>query len=319
MARRPRHTEYGQMYEMVFRAKEGIPLPCTNYMNLLVSGTLAKTLKRGGITLCDFVVMGNHWHILFVPHCKSKLRHFCAELKSTLTRLVKRVLGLESSLHLWDGRSSIVRILDIDQAKERVIYLYNNPAKASLVTSIANYPGVSSWKAYSRATPTLNARVDIMCPFVRERNVGAIGVKTAQAYEEELRAQVQEKIRMVVEPHAWMEAFGITEDEDVALVHQEILDSIKANETQLALIRRQKRKALMSRRLLTTQKPTITGWKPKKKERRIFFLSSCKHLRLEYLRYFEAFCSTCRKLYEAWKAGTYPKDWPPEAYLPQHP
>ena len=67
------------------------------------------------------------------------------------------------------------------------------------------------------------------------------------------------------------------------------------------------------------QRPTVTGWKPKTKERRLFFLSSCKQLRLEFLRYFEAFCSTCRELYKAWKAGTYPKDWPPEAYLPQHP
>jgi len=319
MARRPRHIESGQLYEMVFRAKEGIPLPCTEYMNLLVSGTLAKTLERGGVTLCDFVSMGNHWHILFVPHCKSKLRDFCAELKSTLTRIVKRVLGLQESLHLWDGRSTTMQVLDIDKAKERIVYLYSNPAKANLVSSITRYPGVSSWAAYSRATPTLNARVESLYPFVRERHIKAIGTKTSQAYEEELRALVERDIPLVVEPHAWMEAFGITDDEEVALVHEEILDRIKANEEQLAVERRQKKRTLMSRRLLTTQRPTVTGWKPKTKERRLFFLSSCKQLRLEFLRYFEAFCSTCRELYKAWKAGTYPKDWPPEAYLPQHP
>lgn len=42
MARKPRHIEVGKMYEMVFRAKEGIPLPCTEYMNSLVSSKLAK-------------------------------------------------------------------------------------------------------------------------------------------------------------------------------------------------------------------------------------------------------------------------------------
>jgi hypothetical protein len=319
MARRPRHIESGQMYEMVFRAKEGIPLPSNNYMNLLILGRLAKALEHEGITLCDFVAMGNHWHILFVPHCKSRLRNFCAELKSSLTRTVKRVLGLEKSLHLWDGRSSIPQILDIDEAKKRVVYLYSNPAKANLVNSITKYPGVSSWTAYTEAKPTLHARVEIKCPFVRERHVEAIGEKTPQAYEEELRAQIEREIPITVEPHAWMEAFGITEDEDVAAVHQEILDSIRANEAQLASERRRKRMKLMSRRLLTTQKPTITGWQPKQRERRIFFLSSCKQMRLEFLRYFEAFCSTCRELYKAWKAGIYPKDWPPEAYLPQHP
>ncbi len=40
---------------------------------------------------------------------------------------------------------------------------------------------------------------------------------------------------MEVEPHAWMTAFGITEDEDVARLHQEILGTIKASEAQLAL------------------------------------------------------------------------------------
>jgi hypothetical protein len=319
MARRPRHIVSGQLYEMVFRAKEGIPLPSTGYMNLLVSGLLAKALEPGGITLCAFVAMGNHWHILFMPHCKSKLRNFSAVFKSSLTKAVKRVLGHQESLHLWDNRSSKIQVLDIDKAKERFAYLYSNPAKANLVTSITNYPGVSSWEAYSQATPTLDARVEIYCPFVREKHIPPIGEMQPHTYGELLRAQVEREITMTVEPHAWMQAFGIAEHDDVALIHQQILDSLTANEAQCAQDRRQKRKKVMSRRLLTTQRPTVTGWKPKKKERRIFFLSSCKDMRLEFLRYFETFCHTCRTLYEAWKAGIYPKEWPPEAYLPQHP
>lgn len=52
MARKPRHIAVGKMYEMVFCGKDGIPLPCTEYMNLLVVSRLAKVLEQRGLTLC---------------------------------------------------------------------------------------------------------------------------------------------------------------------------------------------------------------------------------------------------------------------------
>jgi hypothetical protein len=69
-----------------------------------------------------------------------------------------------------------------------IVYLYSNPAKANLVSSIARYPEGSSWDTYSRVTPTLNARVEGAYPFVRKGHIKAIDAKTSQAYEDELRA-----------------------------------------------------------------------------------------------------------------------------------
>ena len=321
MARRPRHTKVGEPYEMVFRAREGIPFPCNDYMNLIIFGLLAKCLSRQGITLCHFVFVGNHPHLLLVPHCKSKLRHFHSQIKSSLTRVVKRVTGMETNenLQLWDGRSTLMQILDIDKAIERIVYLYSNPAKANLVESIKEYPGVSSWDAYSEVKDTLDAQLVVECPYIPEKRISPLNNKTPETYEEELQTLVQKKIPLVLKPNLWMKSFGIAADQDVANINQQILERLRGNEKTIRDERKLRDKKVISRRELINQAPTTSGWKPKTKERRIHFLSSCKEMRIEFIEYYESFCNKCRQVYEEWKKGTPPINWPSEAYLPQPP
>ena len=92
--------------------------------------------------LCGYVVMGNHLHIIVVCHRDEEaITKFHMELKKKLNETIKALLN-EPHLLLWDGQTSVIQILDLGKAIERIAYCYANPANAHLTDTIEKYPGL---------------------------------------------------------------------------------------------------------------------------------------------------------------------------------
>jgi hypothetical protein len=88
MARQRRVIFENSLYEIVPRAREGLPLPPTNTTNQLLSGILARTQRDEKVTLCNFVDMNNHSHQHAIPNEPSQVTKFYMEYQKKIMEIL---------------------------------------------------------------------------------------------------------------------------------------------------------------------------------------------------------------------------------------
>src|SRR5262245_3172890 len=128
------------MYEICFRARNGIPLPALRTIELIIKSALARAQRDGKVTICHHIWNGTHCHILLIVRDAELFVKFYMELKKKLTDAIKRLLAVKW-MNIWERRVTVARVKDLEAAKERVVYLYANPAQDDLEESIDRYPG----------------------------------------------------------------------------------------------------------------------------------------------------------------------------------
>lgn len=322
MSRSRRRIVSGDLYEMCFRARSGIPFPPSMIIKLLLKSALARTQRDFKMKLVHIMIMGNHIHLFAIPYDVSMCSKFCCEVQKKLTDYLKCLLGVDE-LHLWEGRPTIAKVLNLDYAIERIAYFFANPAAANLVDNIEQYPGLSSYQATVDNQSNLDAIVVEECPWIRQPTIAQLPTRKPTGRQDcyfanQLRSANRLTHDLILEPNAWMKCFGITSSAQVKEINERILESTKSKEAQARELRvREGKMPMGAKRLL--QVPIMAAHKPKKKGRKIYVLSSIKELRINYIREFKEFCRECRRCYEAWKAGQTNVVWPPGAFRPPMP
>jgi len=242
MPKTRRYLPSGQVYEACIRVKEGLPFATLGLISTILEGSMARAQRDSKITICHFVWMANHLHILFIVHDAWQCSAFFCELQKKITDAMKKLLNLEHLL-LWESRPSIARILDIDTAKQRIAYFYCNPAKANLVDSIDHYPGLSSWRAFNSAPPELTAKDSKEVPWYRSRHLPvlhsrSISERRDKQHLEDLRKKKHRLHSLAIYPNAWMRVFDVSETEEVKAINAGIMESVRASEGSYAALRK---------------------------------------------------------------------------------
>ncbi|MBN8550885.1 MAG: hypothetical protein J0M12_16340, partial [Deltaproteobacteria bacterium] len=270
------------------------------------------------VILCDFIWMGNHAHLLIVAQDAAQCRNFYMELQRKITEYVKRSLGL-AHLNLWEGAPMLAEILDLEKAISRVVYFYSNPARAHLVETISDYPGLCSWQLiyveksqHSKEVPWIRFPAVRILPsrqlsdrqdcFITKRLCDGATVKHALTYNFD----------------AWMKCFGICEPQEVQSVRDRIRSEVLKIETDLKVKRQTERRRVLGA-LRLKQLPIAQSHTPKKKQRAVFVLSSNAQVRKSYIALVNALCQKCTELYKLARSGVSPLEWPPGMFLPPLP
>jgi hypothetical protein len=267
--------------------------------------------------------MNNHSHSIAVSVTSENLSKFHMELKKKTTDAVKALLGL-SSLTLWEKRTGVFRIATLEDAIERVIYVYSNPSNAGLSDSIEQYPGISSWTIFKECKPEINAEVEIEARWYPVSEIPQLPANRRLSPQEDLalcrKLKESEKAMrhpIVVKPFKWLETYGVTEPQEIERIRQKIISRVSENERENALARAKSGRESASPSALRGDL-FMKPHEPKKKERKIFLICSDKALRLELLEAFRHLVSKCRECYQKAKAGIR-VEWPPGTFTPWFP
>ncbi len=316
MGRRRRYFESGRMYEITLRARTGLPFPHWCLMQLLLASALARTQRIGYVILCHFLWMANHAHILVVVRDAESCKRFYMELQKKITDYMKRLLG-KHYLDLWEGEPAVIAILDLDEAINRVRYLYCNPARANLVDKIQDFPGYSTWGYYSQVSADLTAKYVSRTPWVRQYHIQPLkrGLIT-RAEDEQLAAVLRVKPRrfheLVVYPNAWMRCFNVTEEKDIAAINRRIIGAIQDSEDSHRKLRKAERKGVIGAERLRRE-PIMKEHTPKKNDRKIFAVSTVKEVRMGYIEKVLWICAQCDALAARQRRGER-VIWPPGVF-----
>ena len=247
--------------------------------------------------------------------------NFYQELQKKITECFKRLTG-KTHLTLWEGDPIVAEVLDLDKAIEKIAYIYANPARANLTETIGQYPGLSSWSEFTQIAPSLNASSSKRVPWIKFSTVPQLRSLNPSKHEdqriaEELISKAKIEHTLNYHPNAWMAAFGIEDEKEIAEINNRIKERLKEKEELAEQKRREEKKPLFGADALRMQR-IMRPHTPSKRERRIFVLSSIAELRIEYIARFKEFCQWCRECYSLLKQGGNPI-WPPGALRPPAP
>lgn len=261
--------------------------------------------------------MSNHVHMqVFSLDCTA-LTHFHERLKKRLSDFLKRLLGL-SHLRLWDDRTTLGEVLDVEAAISRIVYGFLNPVRAGLVRSIEDYKGCNTWREFLSAPADVNASIEKEVPWVLATDIKPLSqVNPSLSEERNLlgtlhdKASQRETHKVKIMPFKWLEAFGIVEPEEIESIRQRIIKNVREVEASLSP---KKTGAHKLDGFVVTD-----DYVPPKKERKVFMYASTKERRWEYLELYRWFTAECMKCFELLKQGAEKIPWPPECFRPPGP
>jgi hypothetical protein len=258
--------------------------------------------------------------MLLVAKDPESLTKFYGVLEKVVTDHIKRLLNIPR-LRLWEGRVSVIRILDPESAVRRIAYFYANPAKEYLVRTISEYPGVSSYQSFQAAIGRSSIDVvDIQnIPWIRPKYI--IPIKSNRL----ARIEDQQIVNHLVSvsyyannfetaPNEWMRPFNIA-NEDAPKWNQAIVRLLADKEEEArkqAII--DKREIVGARALRRSR--IFADHIPKKDGKKIFFIGRNLAQHVSSLR---RLCLRCTELFWKYARHGMPVRWPPGVFPPRSP
>jgi hypothetical protein len=238
------------------------------------------------------------------------------KVTDTVRRLTKR-----RRLNLWEKRPSVVRLAGLEDAIKRLVYIFLNPAKAGLVNSIDEYPGLTTWKAFTVCEPSVKAEFRMKAYWTRVSRLEALppGNRLSPAQDRAMAARLRESedveaYDLLIKPLAWLELFGVTDPSRIELIRQRIIQEVYAGEAKFAKERLAQGRGIMGASRLRHQE-YLKPHTPQKKERSIFLICGDPKMRRRLIQEFQDIVAKCRRCYQALKAGL-PHEWPVGTFVP---
>lgn len=290
---------------------------------MIVQHALARSQRDEKLYLCHDVWNGSHPHLLVLTKDAEQCKRFYTEVQKKITDCLKRLFGLDY-LCIWEGRPTVALIADVDEAINRISYLYANPAQDNLETSIERFPGISSWSDFLQIIEEPNLSVSVSQEVLRLRlpNFPKFQSFSPSFAQEQggirlLKRRNSETQFLIRHPNMWMRAFGIRET-GVPGINRLIVKKLRRREELANWLRKLSGKSVLGSMKLKSQ-PILKPHKPKKKERKVFYFGSCNEARKQFLGEFEEFCLECANCFKEWLSGNFLVQWPPGAFKPPLP
>ena len=170
MAHPRRWIRSRKLYEVSFHVREGLPFVPTEYMTAIIKSVTARAQTLYPTDINKLLWMLNHPHMLLRPYDAEDFVRFIGYTMKETNESLKRLLGLKRQA-LWIRRPFIAEIGDLEKAKKRVAYLYNNPTKAGLENSIERYPGFNTWKLEDSENYMLDRTVAEEVPYITRTKI----------------------------------------------------------------------------------------------------------------------------------------------------
>jgi hypothetical protein len=264
--------------------------------------------------------MVSHAHQLVIPNEPSQQVNFYMEYQKKVTDTAKK-LTKRKQLNLWEERPSVVEVAQLEDAIKRHIYIFCNPAKAGLVESIDEYPGLSSWNAFKTCEPSVNAEVrikaywtpvSVLGPLPDGDRLSPIGDKVMAQELRELEGTME--YDLVLKPLSWLGLYGVTDPTMIEKIRQRIIKEVYENESDFRKKRVEEQRPVLGATRLRQQK-YFKPHTPKKRERRIFVICGCNERRPQIIASRKETSRKHKKCTELRKQGL-PHEWPPGTFIP---
>ncbi len=146
MPRRHRIGTPGFVYHVMNRANRRDTLFFSNDDFLAFENVLLEAKWRCHVTLLDYVIMRNHFHLVVQPSIEGQLSRFMHWLTMTHTQRWHVQHGTTGTGALYQGRFKAVPVQNDSHFLTVARYVQRNPVRAGLVTLVQDWRWSSAWR-----------------------------------------------------------------------------------------------------------------------------------------------------------------------------
>ena len=311
-----KYHPHGSVLFCTLSLEEGLLLLANPLCQAIVKSCLAAACEMYPVRICHMIVEATHIHLVLVvinpDHVESFFRHF----KTDSAHMINGLLG-RNKRTVWCESYDSPIVLTPTRALIAIAYLYSNPAKDNLETSIDRYPGFSTWRMFQSGKVTRQWK-RLRRPQFTYIPRDANNPRGYAKFAEEILAASDEMQTFTLEPNAWMEAFGYHSPEQQQKMNGLLVARIRFLEERAERKRARERKRVIGRERLLAQ-VLDTTYRPRRTGRRMWCLSEKRSVRMEFIRYFRELMQTARAVRERWKLGDFSVPYPPGLYPPSMP
>lgn len=296
-------------YDICTSVQTGLPLVATDYMKILIEGVLAASQTLYPVTICHYVVMTNHIHILLIVKDPEDVPKFMHYLKLELAHAINRLLG-RTGQNFWVEGYDSVMLLSPEKFLERMEYLYLNPTVAGLERSIDKYPGVNSFCCLFKTLATKNGKkisrdqvVELPERYLnkKQRRDLALTLLEAPGLEYQIK----------IEPWAWLDCYTSSREWNLNEVRESFLARLRAEEARIA----KKKFSVIGADELEAQ-DIRKAYRSHRTGKKMICMSHCPEQRKTVINFIKLQIRRAREAYQRRKAGEKSALPPPGFFLP---
>ena len=299
----------GTVLFITSRTEKNLPFTPCKLINEGIWGFLARAQNLYDISVCHFVFMANHFHMIVVVKDPSHVSKFIGHIKQETSFMVNRICGIRQNTNWTDGFDTPV-VLTPDKVIDRIRYLYKNPANAHLVNSINDYPGISSWHMYRSNIKETKHLWLKRSEFYPINNLHAMSDSAQSKIITKMAGDEPKYLPFKLEPNAWMDCFPEFANVNREEINKNLIKEILIEEREIP----HERGILGSERL--KNQPINKEFKSEKYSKKFLCLSSNIELRKKYIKMFKQVSQLAYDAYKAIKQGVCDIIFPPGTIIP---
>jgi REP element-mobilizing transposase RayT len=316
MSKKMKYHPHGSALFCTFSVEEGLVLLANPLCQAIIKSCLARACELYPVRICHIIVEATHVHLVMVVINPDHVEAFHRYFKAESAHMINGLLGRNKKTLWCKGYDSPI-VLTPTRALAAIAYLYANPAKDNLETSIDRYPGFSSWRMFTSGRlirQWKRLRRPKFTPITRDAN----NLRGYTKFATQILQESDEMQTFTLEPNAWMEAFGYRSPEEQLRINERLIARIRLLEKRFEQRRERERRRVIGRERLVAQVFDIT-YRPKRSGRRMWCLSEKRSVRVKFIRFFKALMYKARAVRERWKLGDVTVPYPPGLYPPSMP
>ena len=236
---------------------------------------------------------------------------FMGYFQGEVAKYIKLIVPKLYRGNFWSGRFKEQRLCSAMDVVNKIVYIYANPARANLVKSVSEWPGVSSWKMYKEGYYSFTTRFVLLknfkkiarrLPFLKDCDAASV-LSSISTDSYELR----------ISPNIWKRCFAESRNWSDEYIYDTIICSVAIRERLLAQERGSR--SVLGAFALRHQ-AIRQDYESKSKHKTPFIICCDRELRLKFIQSYREFCLKCRQAWEKWKLGFLGVEFPSGCYRP---
>ena len=291
------------------RTERNLPFTTCKLINEAIKGIIARAQHIYDFSLCHFIFMPNHFHMLAVINNPHHTSPFIGYIKQETSAMINRICGVRQNT-VWTNGFDGITVLTPDKVMDVIKYIYKNPAKAHLVRSINDYPGVTSWNMFKNGIKETKHRWIKRAEFYQIDNLHALSESAQSRILDRMAGDEPVYHTLTLEPNAWMDCFPEFANIDREELNRKIIKEIISEEREIA----HENGVVGSARL--KNQPVNKEFKSKKYGKRMFCMSSDISLRVRFIAFFKHSSKLAYEAYQLVKQGVCSVIFPPGTIMP---
>jgi REP element-mobilizing transposase RayT len=301
---------------VTFTVEEGLLLLCNPLCLAIIRSCLAAAQSLYPVRICHLLVEATHVHLVVVVSNPDDIPAFVRHFKTESAHALNSLLGRAKRTIWCDGYDS-PKVLTMSKAMAVIAYIYSNPAKDNLVSSVDEYPGFSTWEMFQ------SGQLTKLWKRIRRHQYRALAPEShnLRGYTKEaerLLSETNEVEQFTLEPNAWLEAFKITDPAEQARINTRVIAHIRHLEERAERLREKGQKPVIGRERLIHQKLDLS-YRPSRRGRKMWCLSDRRSIRIRYIRFIKKLRQKARDVLALWRKGDMSAKYPPGLYPPSMP